>query len=385
MNCTLLQGPLRKVCRHEDIENTQACSTECEGRAVSFLYNSVSQDSVLLTAWSSGQLQIDALADELQPVWNVGSSPRVCVDSECIIGVSMICESTTNGFAERDKQMHISSMVDTVWLGHPPPLLRLAVVDLALPSKAVDGGLISIFADPLVPERIYCLHGNGIDLIVLHFLPFSNQAAGKDEATKAPSVYPILTTCNDDVCSPSPLKGFVALADSFGHSWIVGVSTSQECIVMEMKSWNVTLPPLHIDGDIKSILSAVPSETAIPDIISKELLTGPKVVLTPQASSAQRSLSADSIEGRSTLHHYFKLFHENYVEYAHKKDDQSTQSFSINSPRSSIKSGLKSRRKPIPIRRPGNSSRPARLMQDRIRWRFKGRKKQWATSLIHNT
>ncbi|XP_058099655.1 uncharacterized protein LOC131244007 isoform X2 [Magnolia sinica] len=311
-----LQGPLRKVCRHENIEDSEVWNAECEGRAVSFLYNSISQDSVLLTAWSSGQLRIDALADELQPVWNVGSSPRLRVDSGHIVGVAMICESITQEFVKPDQEMHISNMVDTMWLGHPPPLLRLAVVDLALPANAANGTLISIFADPLVPERIYCLHGSGIDLIVLHFLPFSNQTTGKDEPVKAPSVYPILTTCHSDMCSPSSLNGFVALADSFGHSWIVGV-TSQECIVMDMKDWNMTLP-LHVDGDMKSMDYTDPSEIGTPDIISKELLIGPKVVLTPQASSALRSLAADSIEGRSTLHHYFKLFHENYVEYGHK-------------------------------------------------------------------
>ena len=54
------------------------------------------------------------------------------------------------------------------------------------------------------------------------------------------------------------------------------------------------------------------------EIISKELLIGPKAVLVPQGSPNLRSVAADSIEGQSTLHQYLNLFHENYVKYAHK-------------------------------------------------------------------
>ncbi|KAJ6317782.1 hypothetical protein OIU76_013341 [Salix suchowensis] len=55
-----------------------------------------------------------------------------------------------------------------------------------------------------------------------------------------------------------------------------------------------------------------------PEIISKELPSGPKAVLVPQGSPNLRSVAADSIEGQSPLHQYLNLFHENYVEYAHK-------------------------------------------------------------------
>lgn len=91
----------------------------------------------------------------------------------------------------------------------------------------------------------------------------------------------------------------------------------QECFVLEMKTWNLLLP-IHVDMEKKSPISEELKEEDTPDIISKELLSGPKVVLVPQASPNLRSVAADSIEGRSTLHQYFKLFHENYVEYAHK-------------------------------------------------------------------
>ncbi|KAJ4979170.1 hypothetical protein NE237_009950 [Protea cynaroides] len=309
-----LQGPLRKLCHGGEQDDSEDQGAKCEGRAVGFLYNSVSKDSILVTAWSSGQLQVDALADEIQPAWNVGSRPRFCVDShDHICGLAMICDSNPDepSVVKLD-QPHD----DTLWLGHPPPLLRLAVVDLALPKIADNGSLLKIFVDSLIPERIYCLHGGGVDSIVLNFLPFTSQASGKDEIVRAPSVHPVLSTCRGESCSP-PLCGLLALADSFGYSWILGVTYSQECILVEMKSWDVLLP-LPIDIDPKPGSSEELPEIDIPDIISKELLSGPKVDIIPQVSPNLRSMAADSIEGRSTLNQYFKLFNENYVEYAHK-------------------------------------------------------------------
>ncbi|KAF4353389.1 hypothetical protein F8388_016350 [Cannabis sativa] len=305
-----LQGPLKKVC-HEGEEDLSIRGVECEGRAVSLLYNIVSKDSILVTAWSGGQLQIDALADEIQPVWNVGSPSRLRVDfHDHIVGMAMICErsQSNNSTVKLDQ-----SLENTVWLGHPPPLLRLAIVDLALPTKAESGSFITMFADPLMPERIYCLHDGGIDSVVLHFLPFTSQISGKNEVGRIPSVHPVLSTCQGETSSPYPLCGFVSLSDSFGYSWIVGVTIARECVMLEMKTWNLLLP-IHVDNENKPTEL---NETELPDIISKELLSGPKVVLMPQTSNLC-SVAADSIEGRSTLHQYFKLFHENYVEYAHK-------------------------------------------------------------------
>ena len=93
----------------------------------------------------------------------------------------------------------------------------------------------------------------------------------------------------------------------------MGVIVCQECVVLEMKTWDLLLP-MHVDMD-KSISLQELKERDIPDIISKELL-GPKAILLPQAQPNLRSVVADSIEGRQTLHQYFKPFHENYVEYA---------------------------------------------------------------------
>ncbi|KAL5732864.1 hypothetical protein ACOSQ2_032556 [Xanthoceras sorbifolium] len=307
-----LQGPLRKVCHGGEDEALTVRGAECEGRAVSFLYNLVSKDSILVTAWSGGQLQIDALADEIQPVWTVGNPPRLRIRDH-ILALAMICEPISIELPVKVDQ----PLDHTVWLGHPPPLLRLATVDLALPRKTESGSLITMFVDPLMLERIYALHDGGIDSIVLHFLPFTSQNSGKDETVRPPSVHPVLSTCQGEPSSPSPLCGFVSLSDSFGYSWIVGVTSTQECMVIEMKTWNLLLP-IQVDSEKKLIGLEERKNIDTPDIISKELLSGPKVVLLPQASPNLRSVAADSIEGRSTLHQYFKLFHENYVEYAHK-------------------------------------------------------------------
>lgn len=310
-----MQGPLRKVCHGGEDESLAVRGAECEGRAVNFLYNLVSKDSIVVTAWSGGQLQIDALADEIQPIWTVGNPPRLRVDAhDLILGLAMICEPISRELPI----VKLDQPVDhTVWLGHPPPLLRLATVDLALPRKTESGSIITIFADPLMQERIYAVHNGGIDSIVVHFLPFTSQISGKDEPNRSPSVHPVLNTCQGETSSPSPICGFVSLFDSFGYSWIVGVTSTHECVVIEMKTWNLLLH-IQIDTEKKPVELGEKKEIDAPDIISKELLSGPKVVLLPQASPNLRSVAADSIEGRSTLHQYFKLFHENYVEYAHK-------------------------------------------------------------------
>ncbi|KAK4403384.1 Nuclear pore complex protein [Sesamum angolense] len=284
----VLQGPLRKVC-HTVTEDSEIQKGICEGRAVGCLYNLVGKDSVLVTAWSGGQLQLDALADEIQPVWKMGIAPRLCVDSsDQIIGAAMICETdpSDRSVLKLDQPPHL-----TAWLGHPPPLLRLAIVDLALPDKC--NSLIAMMTDPLVPERIFCVHAGGIDSIVLHFLPFTNQTSGKEEAMRTPSVLSVLSTCPGDSSSPSPLH------------------------VLQMDTWNMLLTDA-VEKVTETGTADELKETGTHTIISKDLLSGPKAVLLPPSAPNLRSVTADSIEGRSMLHQYFKLFHENYVEYAHK-------------------------------------------------------------------
>ncbi|KAL4576159.1 hypothetical protein LXL04_012248 [Taraxacum kok-saghyz] len=299
-----LQGPLHKV-HHSNEEDTKL-----KGRAVSFVYKAVSKDSILVTAFSSGQLQIDALADEIQPVWTPGNQPRLSVNpQDRITGVAMICEPQSTDL----------SVDHNIWLGNSPPLLKLGTVDLALPGKQDSGSLISMCIDPLIPERIYTIHDGGVDSIVLHFLPFTNQKNGKDDDddddVRAPTVQSVMSTCQVE-SRVAPLCGFVAVSDSFGCCWIVGLTSGFECVVIGMESWNLLLPNVSIEKEKKggNLEEGIGNGDA--SIISKELLAGPKVVIVPPTS--QNPVTADSIEGRSTLHQYFKLFHENYVEYAHK-------------------------------------------------------------------
>uniref|UniRef100_A0A1J3DKG1 Nuclear pore complex protein NUP88 n=1 Tax=Noccaea caerulescens TaxID=107243 RepID=A0A1J3DKG1_NOCCA len=310
-----LQGPLYKASSGEGDEDLAVREAECKGRAVSLLYNLVSKDSILVTAWSGGQLQVDALVDEIQPVWISGSSSRLRMSSHHKIeGVAMICESNLGDLPVATSNLPLDH---TVWLGHPPPLLRLAMVDLALPTKREGGSLVTLLADSLLPERIYSLHDGGIDSTVLHSLPFTSQATGRDEALKTPSVHTVLSTCQEDSAASS-LLGFVPLSDSFGYSWIIAVLSSGECIVAEMKTWDLLLP-IHVSTDKSESSSPIETKEQDPScIISKELLAGPKVRIAPHALPNQRSTPANSVEGRSILHHYVKLFHENYVEYAHK-------------------------------------------------------------------
>lgn len=298
---------------HGVTEDSDVKKCAYEGRAVSFHYNLVGKDTILVIGRSDGQLQLDALADEIQPLWTMGSAPRICFSPpNKIVCAAMICESTLSipSDLELDQTPYSSA-----WLGHPPPLLRLAIVDLALPIKT--NSLIGMMSDPLLPERIFCIHSGGIDSIVLHFLPFTNQTIGKEEPMRTPSVHSVLSTCPGDSSTPSPLYGFLALSDSYGSSWIVGLTSSNDCIVLQMETWNVLLTDAF-DKIKETLTTSETKQSDTPTIISKELLGGPKAVLLPPSAPNLRSVTADSIEGRSMLHQYFKLFHENYVEYAHK-------------------------------------------------------------------
>ncbi|KAL5216333.1 hypothetical protein ABZP36_007734 [Zizania latifolia] len=265
-----LQGPLCRVC--EENNEPESRSSSCEGKAVDFVYSSAGKDSILVTTWGSGQLQIDALADEIQPQWIIGIPTRPNVDSHGHIkSVAMICDSNSEDswamLSHRPSSTgsSVKSNTDAVWTGHSPPLLRLSI-------------------------RFYCVHGGGLDMITLHFLPFSCP----DMASTPPSVHPVLTTGNNETNSPF-LSGFVTVVDTYGHVQLVSITCSGEC-------------------DSKSIKDV---ESFTTGMISKGLITGPDPPIVPSSSSL-RSLTPDSIEGKSTLHHYIKVFHEYDVEYGHK-------------------------------------------------------------------
>ncbi|KAL0902895.1 hypothetical protein M5K25_028426 [Dendrobium thyrsiflorum] len=311
-----LQGPLVYASYGEKTDEPYVSVTGCEGKPVNFLYCSIGKDSVVVIAWSSGLLQIDALVDEAQPLWKAGISPHLRVGtSGNIEGVAVICQSDLEESARSHKRLehelaNMQGASAAVSYRDPLLLLKLAIVDLSLPKNALNRCLLSLFPDPLVSERFYCLHSGGVDMIIIHCLPFSNMIPEMGAATS--SVCPIITTSHSE-SSPQALCGFAVVADSYGHSQFVGVTPTNECLVLEMKGWNEMLP-CHFDLDMKPSGS---TETLISDLLSKELLSGPKAIIIPPSTSL-RSLAPDSIEGRSTLHHYIKLFHENYVEYAHK-------------------------------------------------------------------
>ncbi|GAA0148193.1 transporter [Lithospermum erythrorhizon] len=82
-----------------------------------------------------------------------------------------------------------------------------------------------------------------------------------------------------------------------------------------METWNASVS-LYKESESTGLEELKGRDDAT--IISNDLLGGPKAVIMPQPSSNLRSVASDSIEGRSALHQYYKLFHENYLEYALK-------------------------------------------------------------------
>ncbi|KAI4370546.1 hypothetical protein MLD38_018891 [Melastoma candidum] len=176
---------------------------ECEGRAVSLLYNKVSRDTVLVTAWSSGQLQMNAVADEVQPVWNLDNAPRVRVNSsDRVTSLAMICESAT---LERPSQAIDENPEHTIWIGKPPLMLQLAIVDLAHPRR-------------------------------MGFKVLARRNIGEHP------LKPVITACLDETPSASPLCGYISVSDSCGYSWLIGVSLNRDCIIRYL-------------GDLEDILS----------------------------------------------------------------------------------------------------------------------------------
>ncbi|XP_031486391.1 nuclear pore complex protein NUP88 isoform X1 [Nymphaea colorata] len=316
-----LQGPLCRLCSEtsDGVSEQNDAQQAGRGQALAFFCNTILKDTIIATAWSSGLLEIDALADELQPVWNYGSSPRLRVDDfGCVIGVAMICEQNLQQ-SDNGKIDQLIQAVDAAWMGYTPPLFRLAILDLSLMSNMLNESPLLLVSDPLILERIYYVHGGGVDSIILHFLPFSDQVARKDATAKAPTVTPIISTFSSETYTSSGFLGFVTLADAFGNSWILSCTYSFECFVIKVSGMDL-VEPFLIEGerDLEFTDHKESSETGPLEIMSKELLKGPKDVPIPMVSASLRSLPADSIEGRAALHHYFKLFHEKYVEYAHK-------------------------------------------------------------------
>ncbi|KAG9156185.1 hypothetical protein Leryth_015597, partial [Lithospermum erythrorhizon] len=173
-------GPLRNLCLSEGPDD-EINAARCEGRAVSFLYDMISKDTIL-----SG---------------NLASRPHLSVDVNNVVGVANSIRTQIVLFA-----------------GTATHSTEAAIVDLALPNRS----------ETLI-TMIYCLHNGGIDSIILHFLLFTYQSTGKDDKMRSSLWNPVLSTPEGEISSSS---GLHALSYPFGGSWIVNSYFSHECMVL---------------------------------------------------------------------------------------------------------------------------------------------------------
>ena len=257
------------------------------------MYSIVGKDSILSVSFRDGQMHLYALADEVQPVWNEEIPPRVQVSDEgFVLSVGMLAEtredhSSSNQVFAKDgitKDQSILEKHGGVWTCQLPPLLQLAVIDFALPTSVLDSAPLSMLADPVTPERLYCHHAAGIDAILLQWLPFSEQPIERASSGRPPIVYPILDTCPGGRSVNLPLLGVTEVLDCYGDIWLVAVTSSCECVVIGIRS-RLALDPLQIDGNKNGADDVDNLEAAVPQVISKELLQGPKDIPIPNVSN----------------------------------------------------------------------------------------------------
>ncbi|KAH7307454.1 hypothetical protein KP509_22G059800 [Ceratopteris richardii] len=320
-----LQGPL-PVIMGADVPNDGSRS-KGRGSASMMMYSNAGKDSILAVSFWDGEMHLYALADELQPMWNDTIPPRLQINSEGLLeGLGMLverCSSDPLLTEDVEKDEGFVGNLDGVWTGEPPPLLQLAVIDFALPSRVLESAPLSILGDQVVPERLYCHHAAGIDAILLQWLPFSEQSISRTSTGKPPTVYPILDTCPVGKSVNSPLLGITQVLNGFGEVWLVAVTASCECAVIGVKSF-LALDPLSIDVTQDAEEEAKIDEGGVSQgvlqVISKELLRGPKDIPIPQVSFSGKLLTVDSIEGKEVLHDHWKLLHEKYIEYVHRVD-----------------------------------------------------------------
>ncbi|MCO5546612.1 hypothetical protein L7F22_000042 [Adiantum nelumboides] len=316
-----LQGPL-PVIMGADAPNKSSTS-KGRGPASMLMYSNAGKDSVLAVSFRHGEMQLYALADELQPLWNHNNPPRLQIDEQGLVeSLGMLLEtcSVKPMFAE-DNSRSAGSFVENVdgaWTGQLPPLLQLAVIDFALPPSVLESAPLAILGDQVVPERLYCHHAAGIDAILLQWLPFSEQSISRTSTGKPPTVYPILDTCPVGNSVNAPLLGITQVLNCFGEVWLVAVTSSCECAVVGVKSF-LALDSMSL-GETDIADEGIRHFEGVSQVISKELLQGPKDLPIPQVSMSERTLTVNSIEGKEILHDQWKLLHEKYIEYAHRVD-----------------------------------------------------------------
>lgn len=310
----LLQGPL---------SITGSVAKQAENIA----YTVVGSDSILAVSGKDSCVHLYGVDDEMQPMWNTANPPRLTVDDDGhILSVGMLAQvsqqdqssSSTSrvGIAKQHEDGATEEDASTPWTGQPPPLVGLADVDLSLQASVLSSAPVSLFVDPVVPERLYCHHGAGMDAIILQWLPFSDDSPIKRfTGHPLPSLVPLLDTCPSPSVVPSPLLGMAAILDPLGETWLVAITSRGDCVLVEVKPQRLQASPLSLEGAKKS--DEAP-EAGVFQTMSRELLAGPKDIPIPQIAPSDTPLTVDSVEGRAFLHDQCKLLHEKYIQYAHR-------------------------------------------------------------------
>uniref|UniRef100_A0A7I4E0B5 Nucleoporin Nup88 n=1 Tax=Physcomitrium patens TaxID=3218 RepID=A0A7I4E0B5_PHYPA len=311
----LLQGPL---------PITGSVAKQAENIA----YTVVGSDSILAVSGRDSCIHLYGVDDEMQPMWNTANPPRLTVDDDGhILSVGMLAQVaqqdrlSTSASLRSIVNQHGDGATDedanTPWTGQPPPLVGLADVELSLPALVLSSAPISLFVDPVVPERLYCHHATGMDAIILQWLPFSDDSLNKRfTGDPRPSLVPLLDTCPSSSVVPSPLLGAAAILDPLGETWLVAITSRGDCAVVDVKPQRLQATPLYLEGTKQSDDEA--PEVGVFQTMSRDLLLGPKDIPIPQIASSGTPLTVDSIEGRAFLHDQCKLLHEKYIQYAHR-------------------------------------------------------------------
>ncbi|KAJ7527441.1 hypothetical protein O6H91_16G054400 [Diphasiastrum complanatum] len=321
-----LQGPFPTVWG-ENLTSDKYVPSNHLPAAANLSYNNVGKDSILAVNLRDGQLLLYALADEVQPMWNMDGTSRVVVDDDGhLLSAAMLVETRDVSNKPRSmratntnvEQIHIG---DAGLTGQPPPLLKLARVDLALEKRVLETAPLSVLMDPVVPERLYCYHAAGVDVILLQWLPFSDQYTRRTTPGVPPVVFPVL-----DIRAPGdvlllPMLGVTTILDILGETWLAAVTPSGKAVVIEMDGHRI-LPTHCFEGAQESEqekkLNDAAAGTGTFPLISAELLRGPKDIHIPQVTSSGSPLTLSTIEGRTLLHDQCKLLREKYIEYAHR-------------------------------------------------------------------
>lgn len=223
------------------------------------------KDSLLAWSQTDGLVHVSVLTEEVLPAWSYDHIPQTSHDPDGrLTRATMVAEAADVAAPDSPGA---------------PPLLLLASADLALSADVRLRSPLSLTADPLVPERIFCRHGRGVDSITLRWLPFSDLARGERDLAKVPppDVCPLLDVSGGDEQEARPLMGLAVVSDSAGETWLVASPVGGDCVVISVRSETpATLPALLSSGP--------EGEGPETPALSPELLQGPKKGLIPKVS-----------------------------------------------------------------------------------------------------